>query len=85
MLCTIRPGQREKISMEINGTLAAENIRYPEALAELAAAYTNEIRELLTQLRSYRAAAEAALVQAQNALDRIKELSEEAERRHLGG
>lgn len=85
MRCVIRPEGREKISVELEGAARVENIRYPEALALLDAAYTNELRELSAQLRAYQCAAESGLVQARNALRRMSELIEDVERRHLGG
>lgn len=84
MMSRITPrGQR--IDIEIDGHQSAEGIRYSDALALLDKAYTNEIASLLGEMRGYRAAVEAALVQAENALERMKELIEAAEERHVEG
>ena len=75
----------ERVSISIDGRELGRGVRYPEAIALLDGAYTNEIGALLDELRQYRLAAELALEQAARALVRMGELIKAAEERHLEG
>lgn len=73
----------ERVDLEIDGHGTAERITWPEAMERLDKAYTEDIAETAAVIDAYIKAAEAGLIQAANALDKLRGIVDILQERHV--